>query len=45
MLPLSPSMCHLQKKDMGNPTAARIADFHIQYSKNLHIRIYNLRTC
>ena len=44
MLPLSPNMCNLQKKDVGNSTA-KIADFHIQYSKNPRIRTHNLRTC
>ena len=44
MLLLYPNMRNLQKKDVGNSTA-KIADFHIQYSKNPCIGIYNLRTC
>ena len=42
MLPLSPSMCNLPKKKTWEIQQQKIADFHIQYSKNPCIRTYNL---
>ena len=38
MLPLSPSMCNLQKKKTWEIQQQKIADFHIQYP--LFIRTY-----